>query len=187
MASAAASVCTGLSLLLNHSFKLILRAQQSRCALCRRSGPGSANCPAGACMPITPDAFLPRAAGKMTRPDADTVTALSSRPDAIFKVLITPTPVMSHFLAKSDREPGAAQSTSHKGGSEQRPLWSDGVLQSLPPPGRLEEQKGFWVKVNEANVIPRSFSVSSSMFSCISLPVASLSFSLRVAVESWLY
>lgn len=36
--------CTGLSLLLNHSFKLILWAQRSRCALCPQcSGPGSSN------------------------------------------------------------------------------------------------------------------------------------------------
>lgn len=55
--------CTGLSLLLNHSFKLILWAQRSRCALRPSSGPGSSNGPTGACMPITPT-NLPRRAGK---------------------------------------------------------------------------------------------------------------------------
>lgn len=56
--------CTGLSLLLNHSFKLILWAQQSRCALCPSLGPGSSNSPAEACMPITPPLQPPPLAKK---------------------------------------------------------------------------------------------------------------------------
>lgn len=56
--------CTGLSLLLNHSLKLILWAQQSRCALCPSLGPGSSNSPAEACMPITPPLQPPPLAKK---------------------------------------------------------------------------------------------------------------------------